>query len=53
VRWLNLFCAASLSISIGSPVKHNLRHDSREELSRPFLILDFIMFVVESAAPRT
>jgi hypothetical protein len=40
-------------MSIGSPVKDNLRHDSREELSRQLLILDFIMFTVENAASQT
>jgi hypothetical protein len=30
-----------------------MRHDSRGELSRRFLILDFIVFIVENAAPKT
>jgi hypothetical protein len=42
-----------LSISVGSPVKGKLRRDSREELSRRFLILDLIMFLVENAASQT
>jgi hypothetical protein len=41
-----------LPISIGNPIRNNLRHDSREEL-RPFLILDFIMIIVENAASQT
>jgi hypothetical protein len=47
------FCAASFSISVGSPIKDILRRDSREELSRQVLILDFIIFVVEYAASQT
>jgi hypothetical protein len=33
--------------------KTNLRHDSRQESSRRFLIIDFIMFIVENAASQT
>jgi hypothetical protein len=50
---LSLICAASLSISVGSRVKDKLRRDSREELSRRFLILDLIVFLVENAASQT
>jgi hypothetical protein len=42
-----------LPISVGNPIRNNLRHDSREELLRPFLILDFIMIIVENAASQT
>jgi hypothetical protein len=40
-------------MSIGSPVKGNLRHDSREELLRRFLILDVAILIVENAASKT
>jgi hypothetical protein len=39
-------------LSIGSHVKNNLRYDSREELSRRILILDFVTFRVENATSQ-